>query len=130
MNEGWALINGEQRHKETPDTFDMPPMAERVGLAPGKAVKIGVVSKVHTHKRFNAERFWVKILGHGRTLRYLGMVTNDLVFTERHGLKDGDQIEFGPEHVLCTEVPPPTARPPLLSRSEMQRILDRDPGDN
>lgn len=131
MNTSWGLINGEERHKDAPRTFHIPPLSVRLGLPPGKAVKIGMEERFKTRNKFSGEKFWVRILGPGLRLRYLGMVTNDLVFTKKHGLKDGDKIEFGAEHILLAEEPPRHARPPgLMSRREMDEFIGPDPTDN
>lgn len=119
MNKGWALIDAEAMHRAAPETFHIASRSNRERLGVGRMVKIGV-EQPNSGSRHNGERFWVKILGAGRTLRYAAMICNDLVFTERHGLAHGERIEFDARHVLLTEEPKPEDAPKnLMTRKEM-----------
>jgi len=96
----YTLIDGAKRHAKCPDTFEIPDADTRIKCKLGDVVKIGVEFK-HDELPVNGERFWVRIV---RTLpsmfEYMGEVDNDLLFTDAHGLRLGDLVTFGPEHVL------------------------------
>lgn len=88
------LIDGVERNRKNPRTFSIPTLQERTGIEPGTYVKVGVEKRGG-----NGERFWVKVSGM-RGEEYEGIIDNDLVYTEQHGLEYRDVILFGPEHVL------------------------------
>ncbi|MDB6022910.1 MAG: hypothetical protein JWQ04_2767 [Pedosphaera sp.] len=122
MSPGWELINAEKMHAESPGTFKIAPRAERESLF-GRLVKIGVRNPDYKDARgINGERFWVKVVQvlSGEQVRYRAMVENDLVLGDAHGLKHGDFILFGPEHVLQTEPSAPGARPPAANLATRQ----------
>ena len=54
----------------------------------------GLFCKVAT----GGEKFWVEVTSFENDV-IKGNINNDLVMTSEHGLKDGDSIEFLPEHV-------------------------------
>lgn len=107
MNPGWQLINAEERARAHPQSFAIAPRAERVGLAAGRLVKIGVENKKFLGMEgANGERFFVEIVSYEKG-RYHGTIQNDLVFSDAHGLDYMYRVYFGPEHILQTEPPPP-----------------------
>lgn len=98
MLPGCRLINGVERNRAHPDRFQIPSEQERQGVQPGAFAKIGIESPDGS-----GERFWVKVEGRVEgecSGRYRGVISNDLVHTPEHGMKDADPIEFGAEHVL------------------------------
>ena len=98
MNPGCTLMNGVERNRAHPDTFQIPSQDEREALQAGAFAKIGIEMPDGS-----GERFWVKLEGRvedGATVQYRGAISNDLVHTRDHGMKDADMIEFGAEHVL------------------------------
>jgi len=101
----YTLIDGAKRHAKCPDTFEIPDVDERIRCKLGDVVKIGVEFK--HDPPVSGERFWVRIvrilpsrLSSPPVLEYMGEVDNDLMFTDAHGLRLGDLVTFGPEHVL------------------------------
>ncbi len=46
------------------------------------------------------ERFWVRVARIDPGPRFIGVIDNTLRRTALHGLADGAEIAFGPEHVL------------------------------
>lgn len=112
----------------------MPPYPERAACQPGKLVKIGVdfAKADATAIGYTGERFWVKITGKGvivekdgkQITRYHASVSNDLFWTQAHGLKHGDFIEFGPENILQLDEPPPGAKPPTMGSHRPLMIND------
>lgn len=126
MNTGWKLINVEERNAEFPDTFLIETRAARDSIAVGEFVKVAVENrKFSDFRRTNAERFWVRIIKL-TCGRYDGVVDNDLVLTDAHGLKCGDVISFGPENILSVTVPdgPPPEDTPAL-REFRERLGSR-----
>lgn len=87
-----SMINGEVMSAQHPDTFQIPSLKERQSLRPGDHAKIGMTG--HS----GGERFWVKITEVSGS-RYKGAVDNDLIVVP---MKLGEEVEFGPEHVLST----------------------------
>ncbi|WP_435018410.1 hypothetical protein TA3x_000384 [Tundrisphaera sp. TA3] len=82
------FVDAQQMHRDHPDTFHVPSDAELAQIAPGDSVKVcdGV------------ERFWI-IVTKATEGGLTGMVDNDLVCTDEHGLSDGDTISFDRENV-------------------------------
>lgn len=103
--ETYTLIDGAMRHAECP-TFSIPEPSVRNGCEPGAVVKIGVEftnpkGRRRIYPPCNGERFWVRVTAiNPMGKRYRGEVDNDLLFTDAHGLRLGDLVTFGPEHVL------------------------------
>ena len=97
----WKLIDGESRHREAPETFEMPDKLDRLRVKLRDSVKIGLEHPYH-----RGERFWV-IVTQKYSGYYVGRINNDLVFTETHGFKDRDLIAFSSKHILSVDVPTP-----------------------
>jgi len=93
MPELFSLVSAEERHAESPDTFQIPSREEREGLCPGDHVKI--IFETATGR---PERMWVRVEDVGEDC-YLGSIANKPAFIPPHVLKFGDEIVFGPEHV-------------------------------
>ena len=70
------LLNGEARNAESPDTFEIPGLAERQSLRPGQHVKVEQA-----------------LLG-----GYRGVLDNKPLHDG--SLKLGAKVEFRPEHVI------------------------------
>ena len=84
----YRLIDVEERAKLYSATFAIPVRSLREGLWPGNLVKLDFD---------NRERMWVKISGQYATKNYFGI----LISSPLHlGLRHGDPIEFGPEHIM------------------------------
>lgn len=72
-----------------PQTFDVPAPEILAAIRPGTFVKVCA----------EPERFWVEVVaveGDG----IMGRVSNDLVHTARHGLRDGDSVTFEKRHIF------------------------------
>lgn len=91
----WRLLNGEARNAESPDTFEIPGLAERQSLRPGQHVKL--MFEFATPDGPKVERMWVKVeqalLG-----GYRGVLDNKPLHDG--SLKLGAKVEFRPEHVI------------------------------
>lgn len=102
------LTDAQAMHREFPRTFHVPP-AEHLA-----ALNIGFLAKVCAEP----ERFWVVITARsGDRLR--GIVDNDLLKSDEHGLHVGDTIEFEERHVYAIE--PPSAQTLAIAKSAAQR---------
>jgi|LakMenE18May11ns_1017448.scaffolds.fasta_scaffold9959639_25 hypothetical protein len=78
------LVDAYDMSQKCPDTFSIPSDDEIRLIKPNTFVKVCVEGK---------ERFWVEVkLIEGDKL--IGEVNNELVFTDQHGLKLKDLIEF------------------------------------
>lgn len=82
------FINAQEMHQKYPHTFDAPSHEQLAAIGPGDSVKVCT----------GDERFWVRVLTATETT-ITGMVDNDLLFADEHGLDYGDEISFGREHV-------------------------------
>jgi hypothetical protein len=98
-----ACVDGRERARINPGTFEVPDMASVEALEPGDFVKVIV----------GRERFWVKLLNVSagkRHIRLTGRIDNDLVMTDEHGLQLGDTVRFQPQHVIDIITNKPKAR--------------------
>lgn len=84
----YRLIDVEEKAKLYPATFSIPVRSLREELWPGDLVKLDFD---------NCERMWVKISGQYATNDYFGVLINSPLHL---GLRQGDPIEFGPEHIM------------------------------
>ena len=107
----WALVPGEARHTESPDSFWIPPLSERQSLKVGQAAKLifeieseneeGKVEKV-------CERMWV-VVSEIDSPYYIGRLTNQpATFDENEEfyLQLDAEVPFLPEHVIDIDQPP------------------------
>jgi len=96
----WILVNAEERAKENPANFEMPPKEARMGLKPRTLVKLIFQFKDadSNNKEIEAERMWVEIIENNGD-DYLGTLDNDPEVIKR--LKSGDKIEFKPENIIA-----------------------------
>jgi hypothetical protein len=100
--DGWTLLSAEERALAYPATFQLPPLTVRHSLSPGDAAKllfdIETTENGHVVDR-GVDRMWVIVQArteHG----YLGILDSDPGAAENLALRAGDQIAFGPEHVV------------------------------
>lgn len=94
MKAGCTLIDGVVRSAANPVRFQIPTGDEKAAVASGDHVKIGVEMPSG-----RGERFWVKVSSKDGDLIH-GVVDNDLVYTDEHGLDDTDAVSFEPRHIL------------------------------
>lgn len=93
------LIDGLERVKESPKTFEVPSDFLKASVAAGDYVKVGIEVS-DPAAPFAAERFWVivkAITDDG----FEGVVNNDLTMTDFHGVKCDDPIRFEARHILA-----------------------------
>lgn len=94
----YELINADERAAAHPDTFPLPRLADRESVKIGACVKLIFLSK---HPRTEAERMWVIVTERSAdgVNGYAGTLAND-PSTDVGGLKHGDVVVFGPEHII------------------------------
>lgn len=88
------FVNAKDMHDEYPDTFDAPSDYQLRKLKAGDFVKVCANG---------IERFWVIVTAvEGRTVT--GIVNNDLVYEDDHGLECDDEIRFHRDCIYQIEV--------------------------
>jgi uncharacterized protein YegJ (DUF2314 family) len=93
--DGWQLESGVARHAEAPDTFEIPAESIRSRLVPGCDAKL--IFALQGRDGVCVERMWVQITGYTDT-GYLGVLNNPR--TAGAAIALGEQVEFGPDHVI------------------------------
>jgi len=86
----YTLVDAEEKAKENPKTFYIPPAKERDGLQPGDMVKL------HFAFRHQTERMWVVVTKRLETGGYEGELRNQPV---SRGASWGDTVKFKAAHV-------------------------------
>lgn len=96
----WRLVDGEQRAKEHPDSFEMPPreLRERLDARGPDRTLAKLIFEPEGPCKVGGERMWVLVGGRGEKQRYTGRLNNNPQFIQ--GLHSGQRLEFGPEHVV------------------------------
>lgn len=97
----WYLDNVEDRAREAPRTFFIPPEQRRHNLQEGDTVKLVFMLNHPSGDQPEAERMWVDVISADGT-SYTGSLLNT-PHTIRD-LKPGDKVAFGPEHVAAVAV--------------------------
>lgn len=95
---GVSLIDGESRARNYPQTWKVPGHSERSGLRVGAIAKLGFEYRESRHP-VEGERLWV-IVTQVRELEfpcYVGTLDNVPAVLP---MDYGDEVAFGPEHVL------------------------------
>jgi hypothetical protein len=109
----WELESGEERNREHPDTFEIPPRERRERLSVGEAAqlmfRIRIEEADDPEKVLDdgTERMWVIVVGR-RKESYLGLLDSQpMVLAPESGILDvGTALEFLPEHVINISTPP------------------------
>ena len=97
------FIDGVQRNKQYPDSFDIPSDALKEGIAIGSVVKIGIEIDPADGDGPGGERFWVKVMAtnhEGIRKVYLGEILNTLVVFDAG---PSDLIVFKGRHILAID---------------------------
>ncbi|NEX92917.1 hypothetical protein [Caulobacter sp. 17J65-9] len=120
--DGWRLASGEERHAETPDTFEIPPADVRHGLGRGVAAKLlfEIAFENEAGEQWEeVERMWVvvsEIVPDG----YVGLLANTPTSIKGGGdvyLTHGAEIPFRPEHVVAVDRPDDAFLEEIFSQS-------------
>lgn len=100
------LRDADDAAAESPYTFFVPSLEERVAVAPGDLVKLGFEYEWETQE-YGGERMWVRVTG--RTgLQFTGNLDNEPF---EAGLEHGMAVSFGVKHILAILWSDPTAHP-------------------
>lgn len=85
------LVNAIERHREYPNTFEIPLQEDINAIKPGDFAKICT----------GDERFWVMITQLKEDGKIVGKIDNHLLFTDNHNLSFGDYVSFYPENIFA-----------------------------
>jgi uncharacterized protein YegJ (DUF2314 family) len=91
----YTLDDGEEIHRDAPETFWIPEAAERNALRPGQIVKL--IFRIELGDEVHVERMWVQVKGRDAQ-GYLGGLDNDPYCTTE--LRSGEAVHFEPRHVI------------------------------
>ncbi len=100
---GYALLNAEEMHRLHPDSFELHAKEARNNVKVGQYVKMCLVGPTLTEP---IERFWVWVVSKEATIKgstFIGQLHIDLCCTAKHGISEGDMLEFATEHILVIE---------------------------
>jgi hypothetical protein len=91
----FALEDGEQYHREAPNTFVIPPKVARAALRPGQIVKL--MFNIKADGESQVERMWVVVKGKEGDI-YVGVLDNQPLATKK--IRPGMRIRFQPRHII------------------------------
>jgi len=99
QNKSWFLENALTTHLHHPDTFQLPDRDVRERLQLDDYVKITFLlpAKDEEGEYFQGERMWVWITEIDE-LGYVGVLDSDPM--TKGSIQPGDEVLFGPEHVI------------------------------
>ena len=99
--DGWCLDDGEDRHREAPETFWIPDLQQREALQPGDLVKlIFRISVNDDEEPVSVERMWVIVRGRVGG-NYFGILDNDpFGIEENDEFWHGIEVPFAARHVI------------------------------
>ena len=95
MSASYTLDSAVETHREFPDTFHIPPQAERGSLRPGDLVKL--MFRIQDGEFMHVERMWV-IVEEVRPEFYVGVLDNDPYCTAE--IHSGQKVQFHSDHVI------------------------------
>jgi hypothetical protein len=85
----WEFTDAQEMKRIYPNTFEAPSEKQLSMVEIGDAVKVCAIR----------ERFWVHVTAiDGNSL--IGVIDNDLLFSEEHGLKYEDIVKFELRHIF------------------------------
>lgn len=109
--DNWRLRSGEASHAAHPETFEIPPKAERNSLTRGQAAKLmfEIESEDSLGKLdITCERMWV-IVAEKIGDTYIGILDNQpvsIIHDDDVYLCEGAEVPFQAEHVISIDMPP------------------------
>ena len=92
----WKLESAEARHAANPDTFWIPPRAQREGLQPGDGAKL--LFQISSQGGSGIERMWV-IVRRRLDGFYVGVLDSTPLAVDSRSLPRGSTVVFAPEHI-------------------------------
>jgi uncharacterized protein YegJ (DUF2314 family) len=93
----WHLESGVKRHREHPDTFEIPDEEARQAIEPGVFVKLMFDTSDLWGRRNWGERMWVEVVAIGKR-HILGVLRNQAIGIPR--LDWGDHVKFKRDHII------------------------------
>jgi hypothetical protein len=114
---GWRLDDVEERQRESPRHYPIPPSEERNNLQPGDLVKL--VFLIDDNPEIDGERMWVEVEssdGDG----FVGRLANQPRWVP---LPEGAEVRFQPRHVWAVVFEPIDATTLVIVS---RRVLDDD----
>lgn len=98
--QAYELHDGEEAARQNPDTFHIPPKAERVALKPGQHIaKLSFQLRKTDGTMGSGERMWVRILDR-KGAEYIGRLDNDPFQGDDVLLRYDDLVSFESKHVI------------------------------
>jgi uncharacterized protein YegJ (DUF2314 family) len=91
----FTLEDGEERHRQDPDTFQIPPKEMREKLRPNQIVKL--MFNISADGDTQVERMWV-IVKSKDDKGYIGELNNQPATTDK--MRPGLKVRFQPRHVI------------------------------
>jgi hypothetical protein len=102
-NDGWCLDDGEEYHREAPETFWLPDLAVRMALRPGDFAKLIFRIAVEGDEPVSVERMWV-IVRECVPGGYVGMLDNEPDAIKENGeFWLGTELPFEYRHIIAVE---------------------------
>ena len=118
----WSLDNAEKLHEQHPRSFFIPSAQRRQDLRPDDMVRLVFLVHGDEPDTVSGERMWLCDLRRHDDGRYVGTLTNTPVAIQ--DLAAGDEVAFGPEHVIAVE--DPGAIPDRLIAFAARRLVEDD----
>lgn len=99
--DGWCLDDGEQIHREAPETFWLPSLEERQALQIGDFAKLIFRISVQDDEPVSVERMWV-IVRKCAPGGYLGMLDNEpSAIAKNDTFWLGAELPFEYRHIIA-----------------------------
>src|SRR5262252_5503693 len=107
MTNDYQLIDAEEQHRAHPDTFELPEAEWFEVIDAEWFIKIGVSNGVR-----GGERFWCRIVEVTRDGFVVRVQEPDMIWSELHGIEDGDVLAVERRHIMGVRPPELDARVP------------------
>jgi hypothetical protein len=102
-SDGWQLLDGEQRHRESPKTFEIPDLALRKILDVGDFAKLMFEMMVGPEGKTAVARMWV-IIREQIPGGYIGMLDNEPgAIAKNDRFWAGSELPFEYRHIIAVD---------------------------
>jgi len=118
----WTLDNAETLSREHPRSFFIPASERRHALRPDDWVRLVFLVHGGDPDGPSGERMWLTDIRTTGSGGYVGLLTNAPAVIQ--DLVQGDEVEFGPEHVIAIQ--DPEAFPDALRAFASRRLIEDD----
>lgn len=101
-----SLIDAEFRNRSTLGRFTVPTPEQLRSIEVGSFVKIGIEfpetpsTALGRYTIVGGERFWVIIEKITPEFNFMGVIDNDLIYSDRHGVSCGEKICFSRKNII------------------------------